>query len=57
MQQEENLNIFHSHVKKNPKKNTTIESNYSLLQTQTHSDALKNKNQIKDSPNQHLLQD
>lgn len=56
MQQEENLNIFHSHVKKkNPKKNpkkpppkktTTIESNYSLLQTQTHSDALKNKNQI-----------
>lgn len=57
MQQEENLNIFHSHVKKPPKKTTTIESNYSLLQTQTHSDALKNKNQIKDSPNQHLLQD
>lgn len=51
MQQEENLNIFHSHVKKNPpkkkpQKTTTIESNYSLLQTQTHSDALKNKNQI-----------
>lgn len=46
MQQEENLNIFHSHVKKNNKKNTTIESNYSLLQRQTHSDALKNKNQI-----------
>lgn len=50
MQQEENLNIFHSHVKKNQKKKnpqkTTIESNYSLLQTQTHSDALKNKNQI-----------
>lgn len=52
MQQEENLNIFHSHVKKKPKKKkppqktTTIESNYSLLQTQTHSDALKNKNQI-----------
>lgn len=47
MQQEENLNIFHSHVKKKtPQKTTTIESNYSLLQTQTHSDALKNKNQI-----------
>lgn len=48
MQQGENLNIFHSHVKKKQKqnKNTTIESNYSLLQRQTHSDALKNKNQI-----------
>lgn len=41
MQQEENLNIFHSHVKNKTKHHYRIK-----LQTQTHSDALKNKTQI-----------